>query len=78
VPEEGTTINREPIERVCSEQLACYKGPRAILVHDSPLPCKPTGKLLKRAPHPWAAAQLAGKARNGPEAFPPSALFTLR
>jgi fatty-acyl-CoA synthase len=35
-----------------------YKRPRAVLVHDAPLPRNPTGKLLKRELRPWAAAQL--------------------
>ena len=65
VPDEGTTIDPELIERVCSEQLASYKRPRAILVHDSPLPRNPTGKLLKRELRPWAAAQLDGEDHEG-------------
>jgi len=64
VPGEGATIDRELIDRVCSEQLASYKRPRAILVHDSPLPRNPTGKLLKRELRPWAAAQLEGEERE--------------
>jgi fatty-acyl-CoA synthase len=42
----------------CKAQLATYKTPKAVLVHDGPLPRSANGKLLKRELRPWAAAKL--------------------
>jgi acyl-CoA synthetase (AMP-forming)/AMP-acid ligase II len=52
---EEQKINREALESACAEHLASYKRPRALLLHDGPLPRNPTGKLLKRELRPWAA-----------------------
>jgi len=52
---EGETIDEAELERVCRAELSSYKRPRAVLMHDGPLPRNPTGKLLKRELRPWAA-----------------------
>ena len=52
---EGETIDETELERVCRAELSSYKRPRAVLMHDGPLPRNPTGKLLKRELRPWAA-----------------------
>jgi len=58
VAEEGAAIDEARIEEVCRSELASYKRPRAVLLHDGPLPRNPTGKLLKRELRPWAAERL--------------------
>jgi len=55
VAEEGESIDREALDRACRAELSSYKRPRAVLMHDGPLPRNPTGKLLKRELRPWAA-----------------------
>jgi fatty-acyl-CoA synthase len=59
VPLEGETIDEAELERVCRAELSSYKRPRAVLLHDGPLPRNPTGKLLKRELRPWAAERRA-------------------
>ena len=58
VPLEGESVDEEELERVCRAELSSYKRPRAVLVHDGPLPRNPTGKLLKRELRPWAAERV--------------------
>jgi acyl-CoA synthetase (AMP-forming)/AMP-acid ligase II len=53
----GDAVDTDEVMRVCKEQLASYKRPRAVLVHAEPLPRTPTGKVLKRELRPWAAAR---------------------
>ena len=55
---EEQEINRRALESACAEHLASYKRPRALLLHDGPLPRNPTGKLLKRELRPWAATAM--------------------
>ena len=58
VAREGETIDQAELERVCGAELSSYKRPRAVLMHDGPLPRNPTGKLLKRELRPWAAERV--------------------
>jgi fatty-acyl-CoA synthase len=52
----------------CRGQLASYKCPRAVLIHDDPLPRNASGKVLKRELRPWAADELQTQATlNTPE-----------
>jgi fatty-acyl-CoA synthase len=51
----------------CQERLAGYKCPRAVLVHDEPLPRNASGKVLKRVLRPWAAERMNVPATNPPE-----------
>jgi len=55
---EGETIDEAELERVSRAELSSYKRPRAVLMHDGPLPRNPTGKLLKRELRPWAAERV--------------------
>jgi fatty-acyl-CoA synthase len=57
---EGDAIDTDEVMRACQEQLASYKRPRAVFVHDEPLPRTPTGKVLKRELRPWAAERHSG------------------
>jgi fatty-acyl-CoA synthase len=51
-------IDEPGIMAACREQLASYKCPRAVLVHEEPLPRNASGKVLKRLLRPWAEEQL--------------------
>ena len=55
---EDEEIDRAAVETACETHLASYKRPRALLVHEGPLPRNPTGKLLKRELRPWAATEV--------------------
>ena len=59
VAQEGEAIDEAELERVCRAELSSYKRPRAVLMHDGPLPRNPTGKLLKRELRPWAAERMS-------------------
>jgi acyl-CoA synthetase (AMP-forming)/AMP-acid ligase II len=54
---EDEDIDPAALQRACESELSSYKRPRALLVHDGPLPRNPTGKLLKRELRPWAAEE---------------------
>lgn len=56
VPANGE-IDIAEIEDLCRSHLASFKCPRAIYIHEEPLPRNPSGKLLKRDIRPWAAEQ---------------------
>jgi fatty-acyl-CoA synthase len=60
VPREGESVDEDALERTCRAELSGYKRPRAVLMHDGPLPRNPTGKLLKRELRPWAAERVNG------------------
>jgi fatty-acyl-CoA synthase len=60
VPREGESVDEDALERTCRSELSGYKRPRAVLMHDGPLPRNPTGKLLKRELRPWAAERVNG------------------
>jgi len=60
VPREGESVDEDALERACRAELSGYKRPRAVLMHDGPLPRNPTGKLLKRELRPWAAERVNG------------------
>jgi fatty-acyl-CoA synthase len=60
VPREGESVDEDALERTCCAELSGYKRPRAVLMHDGPLPRNPTGKLLKRELRPWAAERVNG------------------
>jgi acyl-CoA synthetase (AMP-forming)/AMP-acid ligase II len=54
----GDGVDPEAVRRICAEQLASYKRPRAVLVREDPLPRNPSGKVLKRELRPWAVSRL--------------------
>jgi acyl-CoA synthetase (AMP-forming)/AMP-acid ligase II len=54
----GAGVDPGEVQRICADQLASYKRPRAVLVRDQPLPRNSIGKVLKRELRPWAAAEL--------------------
>jgi acyl-CoA synthetase (AMP-forming)/AMP-acid ligase II len=54
----------------CREHLASYKCPRAVLVHDEPLPRNAAGKVLKRLLRPWAEEQLREPATSTTQEVP--------
>ena len=60
VPREGESVDEDALEHTCRAELSGYKRPRAVLMHDGPLPRNPTGKLLKRELRPWAAERVNG------------------
>jgi acyl-CoA synthetase (AMP-forming)/AMP-acid ligase II len=62
---EGDAIDIDEVMRACKEKLASYKRPRAVLVHDEPLPRTPTGKVLKRELRPWAAERHGAATTSG-------------
>ena len=51
-------FDEDSLLEACRERLASYKCPRAVLVHEDPLPRNPSGKILKRELRPWAADQI--------------------
>ena len=59
-PRPGRTVDPEDLKARCAQSLSGYKRPRAVLMHDGPLPRNPTGKLLKRELRPWAAERVNG------------------
>jgi acyl-CoA synthetase (AMP-forming)/AMP-acid ligase II len=55
---EPDGFDEDALLEACRERLASYKCPRAVLVHEDPLPRNPSGKILKRELRPWAADQI--------------------
>lgn len=55
---EEPDFDTAEILRVCDEQLAKYKRPRAVLVRSDKLPRNANAKLLKREIRPWVVAEL--------------------
>jgi acyl-CoA synthetase (AMP-forming)/AMP-acid ligase II len=51
-------VDEDAVLETCRERLASYKCPRAVLIHDEPLPRTLSGKVLKRELRPWAEEQL--------------------
>ena len=47
VPEEGTQIPEDDIQKYCADKIANYKIPTTIIFIDE-IPRTPTGKILKR------------------------------
>jgi fatty-acyl-CoA synthase len=63
-------IDGPAILAACREHLASYKCPRAVLVHDEPLPRNAAGKVLKRLLRPWAEEQLREPATSTTQEVP--------
>ncbi|WP_412520767.1 acyl--CoA ligase [Actinomadura madurae] len=57
----GDEFDEDVVRETCRAQLASYKRPREVLIHDHPLPRSANAKLLKRELRVWAADQLATK-----------------
>ena len=51
-------VDEAALLAACKERLASYKCPRAVLIHEDPLPRNPSGKVLKRELRPWAAERV--------------------
>jgi fatty-acyl-CoA synthase len=54
----GTGFDEQTVFDTCTQQLAAYKRPRLVLLHDQPLPRSANAKLLKRELRIWAAERL--------------------
>jgi len=60
VQDDAKPVDTASLDRICKENLAGYKTPRAFLVRKEPLPRNPSGKVLKRELRPWAEQRLSG------------------
>ena len=58
VARTATASTRPPCSRPAASSSRRYKRPRAVLVHEDPLPRNPSGKVLKRELRPWAAERV--------------------
>ena len=54
----GQATTKDDLIAWCRKNLASYKCPRAVLIHEDPLPRNPSGKVLKRELRPWAAERV--------------------
>jgi fatty-acyl-CoA synthase len=55
----GDDFDEPTVFETCKQQLAAYKRPRLVLLHEQPLPRSANATLLKRELGVWAADQLA-------------------
>jgi fatty-acyl-CoA synthase len=63
-------VDEATVLETCRERLASYKCPRAVLIHDEPLPRTLSGKVLKRELRPWAEEQLRAPVPSTPPEVP--------
>jgi acyl-CoA synthetase (AMP-forming)/AMP-acid ligase II len=63
-------VDASSIVATCREHLAGYKCPRAVLIHEDPLPRNTAGKVLKRLLRPWAVEQLREPVTSTPPEVP--------